>query len=100
MNAQKNKPASIPQTDWDSVDSPGVSEDLLERLRPASETQPDILTAYREGGLRRRGAQKSPTKVLVSIRYSQDVLDYFRATGPHWQTRMDEALQAWIQDHG
>ena len=100
MSGKSNKPAAIAQADWDAVDSPGVPDDLLERMRPVAETHPEIQAAYQEGGLRHRGAQKSPTKVLVSIRYSQEVLDYFRATGPHWQTRMDEALQAWIRAHG
>jgi uncharacterized protein (DUF4415 family) len=81
------------------VESPGLTEDQLKLLRPLSETHPDIEKAYQEGGLRRRGPQKAPTKILVSIRYSEEVLEYFRSTGPQWQTRMDEALQEWIQAH-
>ena len=68
-------------------------------MRPVSETHRDIVEAYRKGALRRRGPQKAPTKILVSIRYSEEVLDYFRATGPQWQTKMDEALKQWIQEH-
>ena len=98
MKKRKAKPEYVSQEDWDSVDSPGVSEDLLEHLRPAAETYPDLLKAYTEGSLRHRGPQKAPTKTLVSMRYSQEVLDYFRASGPGWQTRMDEALKQWIQD--
>jgi len=40
-----------------------------------------------------RGAQKAPTKKLVSLRVDQDVLERFRATGPGWQSRMNEALR-------
>ena len=97
MSHKKVKPATIAQEDWAAVDSPGLPEDLLKRLRPLAETHPDIEEAYKAGGLRRRGPQKAPVKILVSIRYSEDVLEYFRATGPHWQTRMDEALKEWIQ---
>jgi uncharacterized protein (DUF4415 family) len=39
-----------------------------------------------------RGPQKSPTKVRVSLRLSREVVDYFRATGDGWQTRMDVEL--------
>ena len=99
MNHKKTRPASVAPDDWDSVDSPALPEDLLKRLRPLSENHPDIEEAYQKGGLRRRGPQKAPTKILVSIRYSEDVLEYFRATGPHWQTKMDEALKEWIQAH-
>jgi BrnA antitoxin of type II toxin-antitoxin system len=44
-----------------------------------------------------RGRQKAPTKVLLSVRYSPQVVDYFRATGEGWQARMDEALKEWIR---
>ena len=43
-----------------------------------------------------RGKQKAPTKALISLRVSRDVLGRFRATGEGWQTRMDEALREWI----
>ena len=43
--------------------------------------------------LARRGPQKAPTKELISIRLSRDVLASYRATGPGWQGRIDEALK-------
>ena len=43
-----------------------------------------------------RGPQKAPTKELISLRVSRDVVGRFRATGEGWQTRMDEALREWI----
>ena len=43
-----------------------------------------------------RGPQLTPTKQLVSVRYSPEVLLYFKATGSGWQTRMNEALLEWI----
>lgn len=44
-----------------------------------------------------RGKQKAPTKALISLRVSRDVLGRFRATGDGWQRRMDEALREWIE---
>lgn len=44
-------------------------------------------------GVRRRGSQKAPTKELISIRLSRDVLAGFRAGGPGWQGRIDAALK-------
>jgi uncharacterized protein (DUF4415 family) len=32
----------------------------------------------------------------VSVRYSADVLAYFKAGGAGRQTRMDEALKQWV----
>jgi uncharacterized protein (DUF4415 family) len=46
---------------------------------------------------RKRGPQKAPTKELVSIRLSQDVVNGLRATGTGWQSRVDEALRKWLQ---
>ncbi len=46
--------------------------------------------------LRRRGPQKSPKKVPISIRLSPDVAEGLRATGNGWQGRADEALRSWL----
>jgi uncharacterized protein (DUF4415 family) len=46
--------------------------------------------------LRRRGPQKAPKKVPISIRLSPDVADGLRATGSGWQGRADEALRSWL----
>lgn len=52
------------------------------------------LAAKRRPG--QRGAQVAPTKQLVSVRYSPEVLAYFKAGGAGWQVRMDDALKQWI----
>jgi uncharacterized protein (DUF4415 family) len=38
-------------------------------------------------------------KQLVSIRYSPEVIDYFRASGAGWQSRMDAVLKDYIEAH-
>ena len=48
---------------------------------------------------RTRGPNKSPTKEQVAVRYSPEVLAYFRATGSGWQTRMDEVLREYVARH-
>lgn len=45
---------------------------------------------------RRRGRpakEEEERKQLVSLRLSPDVLAWLRATGPGWQTRLDEMLR-------
>jgi uncharacterized protein (DUF4415 family) len=44
----------------------------------------------------KRGPQKGPRKVPVSIRLSPDVAEGLRATGNGWQARADEALRLWL----
>lgn len=44
-----------------------------------------------------RGRPKSENrKQLVSVRYSPEVLDYFKSTGEGWQSRMDGVLQQYV----
>jgi uncharacterized protein (DUF4415 family) len=43
-----------------------------------------------------RGPQKAPTKQLISLRLSQEVVDHYKSLGPGWQTRIDEALKKTI----
>ena len=47
-----------------------------------------------------RGRPKSESKkVLVSVRYSPEVVAYFKSTGEGWQARMDGALQQYVARH-
>lgn len=44
-----------------------------------------------------RGRPKSgTTKQLVSVRYSPEVIDYFKSTGDGWQSRMDGVLRRYV----
>lgn len=47
-----------------------------------------------------RGRPKSDNKkLLVSVRYSPEVVAYFKATGDGWQSRMDGVLQRYVHRH-
>jgi len=37
--------------------------------------------------------------VALSLRLSPEVVAHFRATGPGWQRRIDEALKDWVAGH-
>jgi uncharacterized protein (DUF4415 family) len=45
---------------------------------------------------RTRGPNKLPVKEQVAVRYSPEVLAFFRSTGTGWQTRMDEVLRDYV----
>ena len=52
---------------------------------------------YHGTKLVRRGRPPGTSrKTQMTIRVSNEVLDYFRASGPGWQTRMDEALREYV----
>ena len=38
----------------------------------------------------------SGQKTQTTLRISKEVLEFFRATGPGWQTRMDNALKRYV----
>jgi uncharacterized protein (DUF4415 family) len=63
--------------------------DFARARKPEAALSPDVLAQFRN----HRGPQKAPTKQMVSIRLSPDVLEHFRSTGPGWQTRIDETLR-------
>ena len=47
-----------------------------------------------------RGRPKSENKkLLVSVRYSPEVVEYFRSTGEGWQARMDGVLREYVARH-
>jgi len=47
-----------------------------------------------------RGRPRSDNKkLLVSVRYSADVIAFFKATGAGWQSRMDLALRRYVARH-
>jgi len=50
--------------------------------------------------VRKPGRPKAETtKVPIAIRLSPDVVDYFKATGTGWQSRIDAALHEWMSGH-
>lgn len=38
-------------------------------------------------------------KLLLSVRYSPEVVDFFKATGKGWQSRMDGVLKEYVARH-
>lgn len=47
-----------------------------------------------------RGRPKSANKkLLVSVRYSPEVVAYFKSTGEGWQSRIDSVLRKYIARH-
>lgn len=47
-----------------------------------------------------RGRPKSANKkLLVSVRYSPEVVSYFKSTGEGWQSRMDSVLLKYVARH-
>jgi Uncharacterized protein conserved in bacteria len=81
---------------------PTLEEDQL--ITAAAESDPDALPLTDEQmsamvpiRVLRGRPQLANKKKLVSIRYSPEVIDYFRASGAGWQARMDAVLKEYVQ---
>lgn len=70
-------------------DNPEITDEQAAQLRPFREAMPDIYAAIKRG----RGRPPADTrKVAIKLRLDQETVEAFRATGPGWQTRMNEVL--------
>jgi uncharacterized protein (DUF4415 family) len=77
-----------------------LSRKDIRGMRSANEVLPaELLAVLPKRKRGERGPQKRPTKVSVTLRYSPEVVDYFRSIGEGWQIRMDDALKDWIKKH-
>ena len=82
------------------IDEQGEVRDLtLEDMKEFKPIQDAGLPVSLMNKLGVRGPQKAPTKVRVSVRLSVEVVEYFRATGAGWQTRMDGELLKMVHKH-
>lgn len=77
-----------------------LTRENIRNMRAASEVlPPELLENLSKRKVGQRGKQKTPTKIAVTLRYSPEVVNYFKETGEGWQTRIDEALKDWIRVH-
>lgn len=73
----------------DDPDNPEWTAGDFKRAKPSEE----LPETFRRGFPRTRGPQRLPVKRQVTLRLDQDVLDRFKAEGPGWQSRINDALR-------
>lgn len=95
MSMPRKKPA---------IELPSVAESR--RITAAAKKDPDaqpLTDAQLEAMVPVRAVRGRPKsenkKLLVSVRYSPEVLAYFKSTGEGWQARMDGVLRQYVQQH-
>lgn len=79
------------------ADNPEWTEDDFARARPASEHHDE---AFMKLLVRPRGRpplNDDARKQVVNIRLDRDIIAYFKAGGPGWQTRVNEMLASAIK---
>ena len=79
------------KADWDAVsDNPEWTEADFKNAKPFAEVFPDLMESLRRS--RGRPKLESPKK-RITLRLDDDVIERFRASGPGWQSRMNEVLK-------
>jgi uncharacterized protein (DUF4415 family) len=76
------------KTDWSRLKSPEA------KGMPTKE-HPEADVKHIVRSIVRRGLEPLPSKALVSLRVDQDVLAWFKAQGPGYQTRINSVLRAF-----
>ncbi|MGY6704704.1 BrnA antitoxin family protein [Roseinatronobacter sp.] len=77
--------------DWEVVDSPELTDADLARAKPFAGAFPALARKMRKN-LGGRPKSDDPN-IAVSLRLDPDVVAAFKAKGPGWQSRMNEALR-------
>ena len=76
-------------TDWDRLKASAATPGRATAEHPEA----DVRHVVR--GIVRRGLQPLPAKSSISLRVDQDVLEWFKAQGPGYQTRINSVLRAF-----
>jgi uncharacterized protein (DUF4415 family) len=67
-------------------------------MRPAREVlPPELLAVLPKRKRGERGLQKSPRKIPVTVRYSPEVVSFFKESGQGWQSRIDSVLKTYVK---
>ncbi|MBI1727396.1 MAG: BrnA antitoxin family protein [Candidatus Rokubacteria bacterium] len=87
MSARSTSKAS--RTDWQRATAQRDRAIKIERGHPEADP------AHIVRGIVRRGLKPPAAKESISLRVDPEVLGWFRAQGPGWQTRINSVLRAY-----
>jgi len=84
--------SSTSQTDWSRVDA--IDDDDID-LSESPEVTPEMFAR----AVARRGLKPIESKKQVTLRLDADVLEWFRAQGKGYQTRINALLREYMKAH-
>ena len=96
MATNKINPTQIDEEnpEWTAAD--------FKKARPASKVLREILPAQTAAKMLAPKPGRvlgSGTKSSTTLRFDNDILAAFKATGKGWQTRINKALRDWLKEH-
>ncbi|MFO1506031.1 MAG: BrnA antitoxin family protein [Lysobacterales bacterium] len=86
-NVKRKSTSTRSKTDWAKLKTAAAGK--------ATREHPEADIQHIVHGMVRRGLQPASPKAAVSLRVDQDVLDWFKAQGPGYQTRINTVLRAF-----
>ena len=81
------------RTDWNRLDE--MKDDDI-RFSDVPEVTPEMFAR----AVVRRGIKPAPRKRLITLRLDSDVLEWFKAQGRGYQTKINDLLRAYKEAHG
>lgn len=87
-SAKRKSTSMKSKTDWARLESKQAASNV-------SEDHPEADVRHIVRGIVRRGLKPLPPKESISLRVDQDVLEWFKAQGPGYQTRINIVLRAF-----
>ncbi len=82
------------ETDWAAVDAL-TDQEIDAAIAQDADAAPVLDDAWFKSAI-----LMVPAKTATSMRIDADVMDWFRAQGRGWQTRMNAVLRAYARAHG
>jgi uncharacterized protein (DUF4415 family) len=71
-------------------ENPEWTDEMFARSKGPESLPPEMLAAFTK---HRGGRPRGSNKQALSLRLDRDVIEKFKATGPGWQSRINEALR-------
>ncbi len=82
------------KTDWAQVDTTSYRE-----IEAAIKSDPDAPPLLDRNWFRRATVVMPERKVPISLRIDREVVEWFKAHGSRYQSRMNAVLKAYVQAH-
>lgn len=89
LEMKKRSSSKASKTDWKRVRA------LKDRDIKVSAEHPEADMRHIVRGIARRGLRPVPPKASIALRLDADVLSWFKAQGPGYQTRINAVLRAF-----
>ena len=95
MSKISKRPSIVPPTPEEDAAILAAAEADPD-AQPLTDTQLAAMVPLRSLRGRPKAEKK---KLLLSVRYSPEVVAFFKATGEGWQSRMDRVLKEYVERH-